>query len=320
MAKAYFLVGLLVAGTDYAGTMGCLAEGVTVPCEIRAWDAGISALYLKPTSSLLNPYLVRGTIISSIPYYNVKSPWDWGFIVEGSYHFNTGNDVNVNWLHFDDRYNDGTSAFFPLQAIPQTRGYALSFKTKLDVVNLEFAQNSNLGSKTNFRVHAGLQYANGNIERSSQASEQINNSPPTLFETSTLDAKYRGVGPRLGGDISRQLPHNFAVFAKGAMALLIGESRTKLSGDNRSGPRITPFNDYMSQTNLVPEFEAKLGASYQFNAKMGQFSVLAGWMFQHYFNMFLSLPGEDFNTIENSASHELSLNGPFIQGKWVSAT
>ncbi|ASQ46464.1 Lpg1974 family pore-forming outer membrane protein [Legionella clemsonensis] len=318
MFKPYLFSGLLlIANTSYSGTMGCQTEGVTVPCENRAWDIGIGALYLKPTSPLLNPYLRSGILINDLHYHSVKSPWDWGFMAEGSYHFNTGNDVNVNWLHFNDKYNDSVSAFFPEASIPRTQTAYLNFKTRLDVVNVEFAQNSHLGSKTNLRLHGGLQYANGNIDRDIQQYEQILTFPTSLFHTASLEATYRGLGPRLGGDISRQLPHGFAVFAKSAMALLVGEAKTKLSGNNLSGPRITPFSRYVKQTSLVPELETKLGASYEFNAGMGQVTLLAGWLFQHYFNLFSLASGEFPQRFNEPVSHELSLNGPFIQGKWV---
>lgn len=321
MFKPYLFCGLLVvASTSHSGTMGCQTEGVTVPCDSRAWDVGISALYLKPTSSLLNPYLRSGTITiaNGTHYHSIESPWDWGFILEGSYHFNTGNDINLNWLHFNDSYGEVVNAYFPEAPIPISLTTHLNFETKLDVVNFEFAQNAHLGSKTNSRVHAGLQYANATIDRNGQRFEQITDGTPYLSQVSSVDAKYNGLGPRLGGELSHQLSHGFSVFAKGAMALLVGEAKTTLAGTNLSGPRITPFVRYISQTTLVPELETKLGASYQFNGSLGQFSLLAGWMFQHYFEMFLLVPGERINEASSPTNHELSLNGPFLQGKWVS--
>lgn len=310
MFKPSLLSGLLVlASTGHSGTMGCQTEGVTVPCDTRAWEVSISAPYLKPISSLLNPYLHRNSI---------KSPWDWGFILEGSYRFGTGNDINLNWLHFNDNYGDVVSAHFPEAAIPILLTTHLNFETKLDVVNFEFAQSIHLGRKTNSRVHAGMQYANADIDRNVQRFEQINNESAYLSQVSSVEARYNGLGPRLGGELSHQLPHGFSVFAKGAMAFLVGEAKTKLAGSNLSGPRVTPFTRYISQKTLVPEIEAKLGANYQFNGNLGQFNFLAGWMFQHYFKMFLLPPGERINRASHPTSHELSLHGPFIQAKWVS--
>lgn len=152
-AVTTFMLCALSIKMAQAGTLGevkpiCSPDHVTVSCPFNAWDLGISALYLQPNTNsvLLNPILNAG----DDEFHSVDSSWDWGFLLEGSYHFSTGNDLNLNWLHFDNDNFDELAVFFPDAAIPITRITHLKFDTNLDVVNLEFAQTSHFGKKQIF--------------------------------------------------------------------------------------------------------------------------------------------------------------------------
>lgn len=305
-----------------AGSMGpvCSPQNVTVDCPDSYWDLGITALYFQPgtASYLLNPYL---NVPLGSTLHNVKSPWDWGFIVEGSYHFNTGNDLNLNWLHFSVDNSDRFARFFPgsTETGPgNLRTTSLRTDTSLDAVNLEFAQTAHFALDTTIRFHGGMQYANAQVKRYVQEFEQIDVFPEFNFQTTTVTTKFQGVGPRVGVDLSHNLNDGFKVFAQGAMAILSGKGRTKLSGSNQSGPFGVPFGANAKLNSLVPELDARLGASYDWNTNGGLVSLTAGWLFQHYFDMLLLPPGEALNVEKSITSHNLFLNGPYIKGKWVS--
>jgi hypothetical protein len=317
-----FLLPLLAVSTSYAGTMGCINGAVTVPCAQQGWEVGGGALYVRPSSnSLLNPYLASGLVsANNSQFSNLSSPWDWGFTLEAGYYFNTGNDINLNWLRYNDSYQISSAAFYPGSAdgvAPSLSTTALRLKPRIDIVNLEIAQSVALGSKTGLRLHGGLQYANGSITRDEQDFQQLAGLPNNLFQVTSLKAKYDGIGPRMGGNIARQLPYNLSIFAEGATSLLIGHARTKLSGEYRSSV-ITPINRYSKKTTIVPGLDMKVGTGYKFNVNMGEFDLKAGWMLQHYFNMYTQLPSNVFDSRATPTNHEFSLNGPFIQGKWVS--
>ncbi|MCE0722186.1 MULTISPECIES: Lpg1974 family pore-forming outer membrane protein [Legionella] len=322
IATAFVLCTLSIKMVQ-AGTMGevkplCSPDHVTVSGHCNAWDLGISALYLQPNtnSALLNPILNAG----DDQFHSVDSSWDWGFLLEGSYHFNTGNDLNLNWLHFDnDNFDELAVSSTNPDIPPVTNITNLKFDTHLDVVNLEFAQTGHFGKKTNIRFYGGGQYVYAKIKRGDFEYELFpSESTPFLFQRSITHTRFQGAGPRVGVDMSHELNHGFALFAQSAMALLSGQGRAKLSGANLSGTNVSPFSAKANHTHIVPELEAKLGASYQWCSHSGQFSLMAGWMWQHYLDLFLLPPGGNTNPITTVSRHDFSLDGPFIKGKWVS--
>ena len=324
MKKIIILTSFICVSIAQAGTMGvekssCNPDNVTVSCPASYWDLGISALYLQPNteSNLLNPILLAPNNKS----HTINSPWDWGFLLEGSYHFNTGNDINLNWLHFSPDYTKSYFGNFTNNPLPQPFTTDLKFDTNVDIVNFEFAQTSHLGKKTNIRYFGGTQYIYAKINRTIHEFEITSFEPVnTLFQESKMTTRFGGFGPRLGIDMTRDLKYGFALFAQGAMALLVGESKAKLAGANISTINVYPFSAYGKKTHIVPELEAQLGANYQWDTKNGQFGLWAGWYFQHYFDLFILPPGESINPATIFTQNNLSLDGPFIKGTWVSAS
>ncbi|KTD17055.1 Lpg1974 family pore-forming outer membrane protein [Legionella jordanis] len=292
----------------------CISDSLTVPCPNPQWDVGISALYLKPYSPLLQPY-----VFYPREYKAIKSEQDWGFLLEGSYHFNTGNDININWLHFDTDYSDSRFRVFEDVDIPTTfRRTDLVFDNHFNAVNVEFAQTSSIGRHSDFRYFAGLQYVYADVLRTVHDYERTGDPGPLFeFRGTTLDSSYQGVGPRLGIDMTRKLPASFSLFAKGAAALLVGKGKAKLSGELLSSLQTQFLTTANQRYRMVPELEASLGASYDFNLFNGQMSLMAGWLVQHYIDIFMLVPGETINTENKLSSHPYTLSGPFIKGKWL---
>lgn len=270
----------------YAGTMGqtCTPQGVTTPCKANSWEIAGSALYLQ-TSSLMNNPVVTESFFTPARTHFIKTPKKWGFELEGVYNFNKGNDLKVNWLNFSEQ----NSAYY---SATTAKDNYLHFSNKVNIVNIELAQKSQLGSNTTMRLFAGGQFAslkNKNVDVDSS-------SPPPISYYSTSD--YNGGGPRLGTDFTQELPHGFNAVAQGAMSLLIGNGKGKnytLAGQSVLNHR----------TLMVPGLDAKVGLGYRINMQTGAFNIMGGWMFQRYFSAINSTYG-------------YSLNGPYIKAKWTS--
>lgn len=293
-------VAVLALGSSavFAGTMGpvCTPGSVTVPCERTAWDFGIQALYLQPTNDIFGGAAVtinnNGT--TRVRYNDLDADWGWGFKLEGSYHFNTGNDVNVNWYHYSKTTDHNFGVTVNGQNFLDIRG---SLEPKWDAVNFEFGQHVDFGEQKNIRFHGGAQYVR--IEHEFRSHFRGNNV--NLF---SVDTDFNGFGPRLGMDMSYDLGNGFAIYGNGATALLIGTSSFNTNLANlvfTSG----------SKTIMSPELEGKLGATYTYAMAQGDLSLDVGYMWVNYFDVSRT-PVIDILTNTN-----FSLSGPYIGAKWV---
>jgi len=288
---------VLACSSSFAGTMGpiCVPGSVTVPCESTAWDVRVYALYLK-TSFNADPIGYIGSYLNNTHrnYNGWNSDFGWGFKLEGSYHFNTGNDFNVNWIHYrHTSSNNMNFSFANANWVSPT-----SFKTQWDAVNFEFGQHTDFGEHKNIRFHGGAQYTN--IKNNLQLNNWSNQGVSTVG-----DVKFRGFGPRAGIDMAYDWRNGFAVYANTAAALLLGT--TKFNTWNNS----TNTSTSGSKDSVVPEVEAKLGAKYNYAIAQGMVSVDGGWMYVNYFNPLHAFGG-NFN-----GATDVAFNGPYLGLKWL---
>ena len=310
-------VAVLAFGSSavFAGTMGpvCTAGNVTVPCERNAWAFGVQALYLKPTyDSNIGSYSVTSSP-STVSIEQNDPDWNWGFKLEGAYHFSTGNDLNLNWYHLGGETETTRSAgtFTIPGVVVVGASDAFSLKPRWDAVNLEFGQHVDFGEFKNIRFHGGVQYARIKTELSHVGVASV--TLPAPSGTTALAYRlgnsmtFNGFGPRIGADMSYDLGNGLAVYGNGATAILAGTSKGSTVVPALAAFALpTTFN--ASRTAVVPEVEAKLGLTYTYAMAQGDLSLDVGYMWVNYFKAQQSLATTD---------SDFGLHGPFAGLKWV---
>ncbi|KTD08009.1 Lpg1974 family pore-forming outer membrane protein [Legionella jamestowniensis] len=310
--RGMFATLMLGCSTLFAGSMGsvCIPGSVTVPCAWNGWDFGVKALYLKPAYDVdygYRPY----TAFDGVTRHYVESDadWHWGFMLEGAYHFNTGNDLNLNWYHWDNKRNDYsyTGVFIP--GFPAALFGTTRFEPEWDAVNLEFGQHVDFGQYKDIRFHAGVQFTH--IEHEIRASGYSTIIPATLPFAFTVDSQFNGFGPRVGSDMTYNVGNGLAIYGKGAAAILVGDAKFNAG---ITIPGLVGRASNSSKTTIIPELEAKLGAKYGWVMTQGTLTIDAGWMVVNYFNAnhFISA----FSSTNNESA--FGLQGPYVGLNWLS--
>ncbi len=280
--------GLFAANLDTV----CLTQ-----CGSAAWDFGIQALYLKPSYSGEYAYLNDTRVSPHVDRRNaLEANWDWGFKLEGSYHFNPNNDLNLNWYH----YKQPTTGSFVFRTNPTADVY--THEPTWNAVNLEVGQYARFNEMNILRLHGGLQYA-----QLKTTYEGHGTDPITGPGTENVFMQYYGVGPRVGADIIIYSANTGLAFAaKGAAAMLAGDRKFNYSETFGVG-----YATSGSNFAVVPEAELKLEGQYNYITSVGTFNVTLGYLFVNYFNALA-----DHDEFE-AAETDLAFNGPYLGIKWT---
>ena len=117
------LMALGMAGTAAAGgytppPMVPTGIPVTLPHTDSQWDIGVEAVWMRPGTTE-DLYLQRGSVQSSTADFpgfvvgfdhdGVRPSFEWGFKLEGSYHFaGSGTNIHLNWLRVHGTDDDNT--------------------------------------------------------------------------------------------------------------------------------------------------------------------------------------------------------------------
>ncbi|OGV44642.1 MAG: hypothetical protein A3F46_03325 [Legionellales bacterium RIFCSPHIGHO2_12_FULL_42_9] len=324
-------VAVLALGSSavFAGTMGpvCAPGNVTVPCERTAWNVGAQALYLQPVYALEGNYpqvAVSGgdqsTNAAQANYHTATTPYQWGFMVEGSYHFGMGNDINVNWYRVHNT-NDVAYPTADTTALANStktfNGQSATANPQWDQVDVELGQHIDFGDMKSVRLHGGVEYA----RVTTAYNTQVNN----LAISTQANSSYNGFGPRGGVDAKYQLGNGFSVYGKGAGSILVGPSSFSNSTVVNSSTSTSPASSaFGSSTLIVPELEGKLGVNYDYAMAQGDLTLDIGWMWINYFNAQQSaLDGRNVNDAGTllsrgfMSSTDFGLQGLYFGGKWT---
>jgi len=292
----------------------CAPGAVTVPCENSAWDFGAYALYLHHTGNTYAGLTTTGgTSLASVDRFNdFNFRWGWGFKIEGSYHFSTGNDVNVNWYHWEKSRDFNQDSFelglgVDILPLPSLIDIEASIKPQWDAVNFEFGQRVNFGEHKVIRFHGGAQWARIQRRFNVDIADATILPVDFLFGVDSQE-RFNGFGPRVGLDMSYNFGNGFAIYADGAAALLVGRSRFDIGFVDTplEGP-ITTVDISGRKDGVVPEVDARLGATYTYAMGNGDLTLDVAWMVTDYINavQFIA-PADDF-----------SLQGLIFGAKWV---
>ena len=323
LKKTAVAVLALSSSAVFAGTMGpvCSAVNVTVPCESTAWDVGARALYLQPVYS--GGGYSYAAINNNNRYLDYNNTWGWGFMVEGSYHFETGSDANLNWYHFSRSANksytvNNAGGLGNLVSVTNTTTGNISTDPKWDAVNLEFGQHVDFGEKKDIRFHGGVQYARiaNTTTLSATLTGAINsiagNAAGTYSVSYQRKPTYNGFGPRVGADMGYAWGNGLGVYANGAMALLAGSSKVAISATDNQGNSLTQS---ASKSTIAPELEAKLGLSYDYAVAQGDLTLDLGWMWVNYWNVTQSVAG--IGPLSVAQEGGFGVQGLYFGLKWL---
>ena len=308
------VIGITTSCAAFAGTSGqpsCLAgSNVSVPCEHKQWDIGVSALYLKSMYGA-NFSTMPGPAAAQPRYIN--NDYGLGYRLEGSYHFNTGNFADINWTHFDKTTKSiGVNPGSPLN---NYSNYILRNKNNFDQVNAVFGQQINFSSRKSANIYAGMQYVDIRLGNSYNNSVPVDSSPMispvyNFQENSSFD----GFGPVVGADFAYKLGYGVSVLAGFKGSILYGSSRA----DNAFEPVDTGVvfaSTKGSKKAMVPGLEGKLGVDVSRKAGSGDLTVEVGFQALNYFHAvsrFTTSTG-----INRSGDSSYSLAGPFIDLHWL---
>lgn len=275
----------LAASVATAGSMGpvCTPGNVTVPCVTQLWDFSAQALYLR---SILGSE--RASQVDTLPLgKEIKSDWNWGYFLEGSYHFNTGNDITINWMHFSTS-TDPTEFFgtltIPAVGVPPIPApFEFISRNRIDQVNAVLGQHTDVSERKKMRFYGGLQYAN---IQATATNYYITELFPTLASNpfSKFDnTDYKGFGPVVGIDYAYHITPSLSLTANGGGSILYGTNRY------HAGFVVAPFNVIAEQVffrkkGIVPSLEAKLGANYAHPTPIGVANIQVGYQVVNYFH------------------------------------
>lgn len=249
---------------------------VVVPNLKSGVEIFLEGLLVQPNSSNLNYARVVSvganttvpntlSVTGTTTINQINPGYDFGFRVGLGWIFpNSGNDVQLNWTHFDHSDSNTTSAG-PGQALITQAGVPFinlstptasfvpgvgiadltstnapsatgNVSNKYNAIDLDAGQFLDVGTRFRTRMFAGLRVAQieSNLSDSNLATYNVstvsaptvNIGTDTLTENDTQNSKFNGIGPRVGFDTSYHIADCFGVVGHFSGSLLVGQVKS----------------------------------------------------------------------------------------------
>ncbi len=263
MKRILFSALMLASLASFSGTAGCTAEDNSPACYNYSLDFGVQALALQLASGHAAMATKGSTQNGIINIYPSNKQFKWGYLIQGSYHFENSKDITLQYIHFDNDFNTSFTVGNGL--------WTLSEKYRWNQINLEFAKKLSF-SNFNFRPHAGISWQNfKRIERRLVGATNI-----------TIDAAFNGIAPRVGIDVSYDITKQVRAFANTATALFYGKQKFTTTQNNNS---LSGIYD----GKLSPQQEVKAGLSYTRMMGDGQLTLQVAYYWVSFFGVLQAL-------------------------------
>lgn len=321
---------------------------VNLPGSRPGFEFSLAFLALKPGATNLNYVIYNKELPTQSPTWlekEIQPESSGAFELGGRYNFTEGRDINLNWTHLSSSTSASVAApdasYFlgPDYEIGPagltTRNATGKAQFNYDVVNLDAGQTVDFGRHVETRFFIGLSDAflreQVNATYSGATVTGAHQGPYSIMQEVT--ANFTGLGPRVGFDASYITQSGFGFIGQAAASVLIGSSYSKTTYVGSSQELKDLYNQALNfqsirdqnVTQVIPGFDAKLGAIYSRAFSKGTLFTLAGGyqaaVYVNAINQYLpaslvvplSTGGIFVSTMSHTQSN-YSVQGPFVEG------
>lgn len=259
----------------------CCTESCLQTCLTPGFEFDVTYLYLKPTADDIDFVSLTTPGPINSPDWNVKSVkprFISAFDMGVGYVFpNCGNDLKVNWLHFQANNSNsfsvsGTDFAAPFFSVGPQGGFFQNARGKIhhkfDGVNLNAGQYVDIGRSVRLRLYGGVSFAKIKQEITSRFTD----SQDTIDLKVRQHSDFMGVGPQLGVSTDYIICPNFSLVGDASGALLIGRKERHMNFTSNSvlaaaaglaSPNFQRIKED-SFTDTIYGLDGKLGLNYTF--------------------------------------------------------
>lgn len=254
---------------------------------------------------------------------NVQPKWSWGFGLGVKYHFQEHNLAEVSWYHLGtgvDRYLPKNTVF--AGSLAGFFAGEMQVYTQWNAVNIEVGHTMHLVDRTSAHVHGGVAFTKIS-NRFRSYPQRLESSSPAFVTSDTLS--YSGFGPRITSELTYDTKFGPSVYLAAGGSLLVGSTTQSTNGFQNvntllSGTLLYGTANY-SQTNtgiVVPEFEAKLGATYDIHLGKNIVHFNVGYLWMAYLNAMVSYTGVGIvgSSVGAPTTANFDLNGVYLGVQW----
>ncbi len=253
---------------------------------------------------------------------NVQPKWSWGLGLEVAYHFQTDDFAELSWYHL----GTGVDRTLPTGTVfaGNLAGFyagEIQLYTQWNAVNIEVAHSMPLVDRTSASIHAGVAFAKIRNQFRSYP-QRLATGSPEFVTSDTLS--YSGFGPRLMGVLAYATKYGPGVYLEAGGSLLVGSSTQSTNGfqnvSSFSGPLFYSAGNYSKANTgvVVPEFEAKLGATYDIHLAKNIVHFNVGYLWIAYLNAMVSYTGVGVvgSSVGVPTTSNFDLNGLYVGVQW----